>query len=157
MISLFRIDDRLIHAQVVIGWGRVINPHRLVVINDRVANDELKRNLYLSTVPSQYRVSLLTLDEGANQLKEGVYEGEKVIVLVKTPRDVVKLLNSGVSIGEVNVGGMHYSDGKKKILEDIYLSEEDRKWLRELIDRGVELEVRSLPDSTPVILTKQDV
>jgi mannose/fructose/N-acetylgalactosamine-specific phosphotransferase system component IIB len=157
VISVFRIDDRLIHAQVLIGWGRVINPDRFIVINDQVAGDQLKRQLYLSAVPPQYQLSILTLKEAAEQLKADIYAKEKIIVLVKSPRDVVNLLDSGVSIKEVNVGGMHYSEGKTKVLEDIYLSLDDREALRNLGERGIRLEARPLPDSNPVVINTEDI
>ncbi len=157
MISLIRIDDRLIHAQVIIGWGRVLHPDRIVIADNDVAESDWEQELYTAAVPSEMRVSILSLEETVRRLEGGVFDSEKLIILVKHPRSVLSLIDLGLEIETVNVGGLHYADGKEKILDHVYLDEEERSALRELVKRGVTLEARALPESEPVILNSKVV
>ena len=157
MIDLLRIDDRLIHAQVVIGWGRVMHPDRIVVADDEVASSEWERNLYGTAAPADIRVSILSLEETARRAAGGVWEREKVILLVRGPQSVLDLIDLGLPVERVNVGGLHYADGKEKIVEDVYLDAEERRAMRELVKRGVRLEAQALPDRDPVVLNPRVV
>ncbi|MBN2184313.1 MAG: PTS sugar transporter subunit IIB [Candidatus Krumholzibacteriota bacterium] len=157
MLKLFRIDDRLVHAQVVLGWGREIRPDRILVADDFVAADEWERNIYTSAVPSEMKISILSLREAVDQLKTGIFDSERVILLVKGPKDALRLLELGLRIEEINVGGMHFSEGKEKILDNVYIDEDDRKALREMVKLGVTLEARALPGHERVILNSKIV
>ncbi|UCF04794.1 MAG: PTS sugar transporter subunit IIB [bacterium] len=157
MIDLLRIDDRLIHAQVVIGWGRVLHPDRIIAADDEVASDEWLRNQYLTATQHEFKVSILSLQDAVDQIAGGVFDSEKVILLVKGPKDVVRLMDLGLPVEEVNVGGLHYSEGKERILDFVYLNEADRTALRELVKRGVTLEARALPENDSVILNSRVV
>jgi sorbose PTS system EIIB component len=157
MISLLRIDDRLIHAQVVIGWGSILHPDRIVVSDDDVANDDWEKNLYLTAVPPEIKVSILSIEETLAQLKGGVFDREKIIILVARPQSVLEMVERGFKIGTVNVGGLHYAQGKEKILDNVYLDASERAALRELVKRGITLEARALPGSESIILNSKVV
>jgi mannose/fructose/N-acetylgalactosamine-specific phosphotransferase system component IIB len=157
MIVLFRIDDRLIHGQVVLGWGTVLKPDRIILADDLVASNEWERDLYASAAPPEIKVSILALTEAAAQLKAGVFEGEKVILLVKHPRNVLSLMDLGLPVSEINVGGIHYREGREKVLENVYLDAEERSIMRELVKRGVTLDGRALPSSKTVTLNSRVV
>jgi mannose/fructose/N-acetylgalactosamine-specific phosphotransferase system component IIB len=157
MIVLFRVDDRLIHGQVVLGWGTVLKPDRIVLADDAVAANEWERDLYASAVPPEIKVSILALTEAAAQLKAGIFDGEKVILLVKHPGSVLALMDLGLPVSEVNVGGIHYREGREKILENVYLDPSERLVMRELAKRGVTLDGRALPSSKTVTLNSRIV
>jgi mannose/fructose/N-acetylgalactosamine-specific phosphotransferase system component IIB len=157
MISLIRIDDRLIHAQVVIGWGRVLHPDRIVIADDDVAASDWEQSLYTAATPPEIKVSILTLEETVRQSKGGVFDREKLILLVGHPRSILGLMDLGLEIETVNVGGLHYGKGKEKFLDHVYLDEGEKSALRELVKRGVTLEARALPESEPVILNSKVV
>jgi mannose/fructose/N-acetylgalactosamine-specific phosphotransferase system component IIB len=157
MIALFRIDDRLIHAQVVLGWGRVLRPDRIILADDDIASNEWEKNLYLTAVPPEIKVSILSLVQLVEQVRGGVFEKESVILLVKAPRNALELIELGLDADEVNVGGMHYMEGKEKLLDHVYVDMNDREALRELVKRGVTLEARALPDHERVILNSRVV
>ena len=157
MLMLFRIDDRLVHAQVILGWGRKIKPDRILVADDFVAADEWERNIYVSAVPPEVKISIMPLREAVNQLTNGIFDSERVILLVKGPKDALRLLELGLRSEEINVGGMHFSEGKEKILDNVYIDEEDRQALREMVKLGVTLEARALPDHERVILNSKIV
>ncbi len=157
MISLLRIDDRLIHAQVVIGWGSAMQPDRIVIADDRVAGSELEKSLYMAAPPPEIKVSILSIEETAKQLEGGVFDKEKIFLLVSHPESILRLMDLGFDVDAVNVGGLHYAEGKEKVLDNFYLDAGERNALRELVKRGVTLEARSLPDSETVILNSKVV
>ncbi|MDD4858397.1 MAG: PTS sugar transporter subunit IIB [Candidatus Krumholzibacteria bacterium] len=157
MIVLFRIDDRLIHGQVILGWGSALKPDRIVLADDEVASNDWEKNLYASSVPPEIKVSILSLTEAAAQIKRGIFDTEKVILLVRHPRCVVALMDLGVSVGEVNVGGMHYRDGREKVLDNVYVDADERAIMRDLVKRGVTLDGRALPGSRAATLNSRVV
>ena len=87
-LCLVRIDDRLIHGQVVLGWARALKPDRIVVANDRVAGNTWERKFFTSSVPSHIRVSFLDLEEIARQLLNNLFKNELVMILFESVRDV---------------------------------------------------------------------
>jgi mannose/fructose/N-acetylgalactosamine-specific phosphotransferase system component IIB len=152
MIVLFRIDDRLIHGQVVVGWGNALRTERIVLADDEVASNEWERSLYAAAAPPEIKVSVLSLEEAARQFRGGVYDREKTILVVRHPRSVVALMNLGLEVRDVNVGGLHFREGAEKVAEGVYLDAEARGILRDLVKRGIRLDGRALPTSEPVTL-----
>jgi mannose/fructose/N-acetylgalactosamine-specific phosphotransferase system component IIB len=157
MISLLRIDDRLIHAQVVIGWGTVLQPDRIVIADDRVAESELEKSLYMAAPPPEIKVSILSIEDTMKQLQGGVFDRETIFLLVSHPESILRLIDLGLEVDTVNVGGLHYSEGKEKFHDNVFLDAGERAALRELVKRGITLEARSLPDSDTVILNSKVV
>lgn len=148
-LSLVRIDDRLIHGQVVLGWSRLLKPDRIVVANDRVARSPWERKFYAASVPTHVKVSFLTIEETAVELLNNLYKSESVLMLFESVKDVHDLIKKGVRLAEVNVGGLHYRDGSQELLPFVYLTDEDRLLLRELVKSGVTLLAQDIPGNSP--------
>ncbi len=146
MISLVRIDDRLIHGQVVLGWGTVLKPDRIVLADDEVASNEWERGLYAQGWPD-VRISIVSFADAAKQIAGGVFDRERVILLVRNPRGVIALMEHGLPVTAVNVGGLHFREGREKLAEGVYVDAEERGILRELVKRGVTLDGRAVPGS----------
>jgi mannose/fructose/N-acetylgalactosamine-specific phosphotransferase system component IIB len=144
-LSLVRIDDRLIHGQVVLGWAKAIKPDRIVVASDRVAASGWERRFYSSSVPSHIKVAFFDLDETARQIANDLFEGEVVLLLFETVQDVLTVVEKGVSFPRVNVGGLHYREGAEEVMPFIFLTPEDRQSLRELVKKGVTLMAQDIP------------
>ena len=157
MIALFRVDDRLIHGQVVLGWGSVLKPDRIILADDEVASNEWEKSLYAASVPPEIKVSILPLPETAAQIKRGIFDMERVILLVRHPKDVVALMDLGLPVSEVNIGGLHFREGRAKVLDNVYIDEEERSIMRELVKRGVILDGRAVPGSRAVKLNSRVV
>jgi mannose/fructose/sorbose-specific phosphotransferase system IIB component len=151
-VVLLRIDDRLVHGQVVEGWLKAIRATRIVVASDSVASDEMQKALYLLAVPQGVPLSCLSLDEAAEAWASAPWKNERVLVLVSSPQDVVTLLQKGVRIESVNVGGLHFREGRVQILKAVSVDEHDVEALKTLMQRGVLLEARPLPLDEPVDL-----
>ena len=150
-----RIDDRLIHGQVVVGWQHVLTPDRILLCSDEVANSEWQRTIYLSAVTNDIKASVLTIADTIAGLKTGDFNSERVLLLVDDPKTIVDLVDAGVDITEVNVGGMHFRPGKNQISPFIFVDEKDIENFRILFDKGIEMEGRDVPTRTPVDMARE--
>ena len=143
-IQLLRIDDRLIHGQVVVGWVKALNIQRLVVVNDAIANNNMQKTLMEMAVPSGLKVSFFSVADAALKCRADSGQ-EKTLLLFASPKDVLSFLEQGGSITSINVGGMHFCEGKQQVSKTVCVSPEDIGALVALRKRGVELEVRAVP------------
>lgn len=148
-LCLVRIDDRLIHGQVVLGWARVLQPDRIVVSNDRIATNTRERKVFALGVPTHIKVSFLTLDETALELLNNLFMNESVLILFETVKDVFDVVEKGVQLDEINVGGLHFREGAEELLPYVFLTEEDRRFMRELVKKGVTLVAQDIPGNSP--------
>ncbi|MBI5554747.1 MAG: PTS sugar transporter subunit IIB [Elusimicrobia bacterium] len=144
-VVLVRIDDRLIHGQVVAGWVKAIKANHIMVVNDKVARDQMQRVLLSMAVPNHLKLSILSLEEAATVLKQGIPEDDRVIILLNSPQDALSLVEKKVPLQSINVGGIHYCEGKKQILKTVCVDMEDIEALYQLERKGIALEGRIVP------------
>jgi PTS system mannose-specific IIB component len=155
-IELVRIDDRLVHGQIVQGWLKVIDINKIVVVSDIVANDAMQQMLLMMAVPSSIELEIKTIAGAVASAKEGRYGKCKTMFLFSNPFDVLETIEGGVDIKSVNVGGMHFSNGKKQLLCNLSVDDRDVEALAKIHRKGIEIEGRVLPaddriDIYPVI------
>ncbi len=142
-----RIDDRLIHGQVATMWTNNLGATRIMVVDDDAANSEvMKMSLKLAT-PNGVSLSVLPVDKAALRIKEGNYEGQRVLMLIKTPGTLLKLVERGVEIKAVNVGNLTYADGKAKVSNTVAVTKEDVANFRKLKEKGVDLLIQLIPSN----------
>jgi mannose/fructose/N-acetylgalactosamine-specific phosphotransferase system component IIB len=151
-VKLARIDDRLIHGQVVLGWVPIVKPDRLVVACDRVATSDWERKFYASCVPPEVRTSFFSVDEAAAQVGKPPYDAEQILVLFESAADAWKFVEAGVTLKEVNVGGLHYREGSVELLPFVFVTPDERAFLRELVKRGVTLSAQDVPSNPPRVI-----
>ncbi len=144
-ILLTRIDDRLIHGQVVVGWAQTLKANHIVVVNDEIVQNDMQKFLFRMATPTDINLSMLTVTEAAGKIKQREFDDDDVIILVKTPADIVGLLKQGGKIGEVNIGGMHFGKEKVQIFDAVFVDDNDVAMLKEIDSMGVDLEVRMVP------------
>lgn len=144
-IVLARIDDRLIHGQVATVWSRETKCDRIIVCNDDVANDTIRKTLLVQVAPPGIKPSVVDVEKAIRVYKNPKYENDKVLFLFTNPTDVVKMVEGGVGIKSVNIGGMSFREGKRMLTNFISVDEEDIKAFLKLKERGVELEIRKVP------------
>ncbi|MFA6315792.1 MAG: PTS sugar transporter subunit IIB [Elusimicrobiota bacterium] len=144
-IALFRIDDRLVHGQVVEGWLPHLKAVEVVVVSDAAAKDETQSLLMRIALPDEVGLKVLRVDEAVPYLDSCSAAAHRVLVLAPGPRQILGLLERGMRMETVNVGGMHYSAGKVQLGKAIFLSDEDKQALSEIGRRGVRLEGRAVP------------
>lgn len=148
---LHRIDDRLIHGQVLVAWGARLSPQRICIADDAVAASEWERQLYADAAPG-IAVSVLTVAEAAAAHATESASPGGAFLLVRDLASALRLVEAGAVVGAFNVGGLHYATGKTKVAEYVYLDDEDRAAARALLARGVSLDVQDVPATRAVPL-----
>lgn len=141
-----RIDDRLIHGQVAAFWCNSLKANRIMVANDEVANDDMQKSVLRMVAPAGVRTSLITKEKAATNIKAGKYDAERVLLILKTPKDALDLINLGVDIKAINVGNMAHKDGTVQIKKSISVTDEDVENFNKLYEKGVELTSVMVPD-----------
>ncbi len=143
--QLFRIDDRLIHGQVVLGWAHPLKTERIILCDDEVCQNEWEKNLYCTCVPPNLKTEVCTVADTTDILNSGNSQIDKTIVLVKEPRVVMDIVNRGYVPGSINLGGIHFVDQRKKYLPYIYLNQEEIDQLHWLLDKGISIYCQDVP------------
>ena len=143
-IRLVRIDERLIHGQVATSWVKETKCDAIFAINDDVANDNLRKTLLLQVAPADVKAFVIPIEKAISVYKNPKYSTTKVLMLVTNPTDVLRLIEGGVDIKSVNVGGMTFKEGKKLISHAVAIGPEDLVAFKKLRDLGVELEIRQI-------------
>jgi mannose/fructose/N-acetylgalactosamine-specific phosphotransferase system component IIB len=153
---LQRVDDRLIHGQVVVAWGNHFSPRRIWVVDDASAASQWERDLLASTGPPGVEVRVVGVAEAITRYPAEAEAPGGAFLLMRNLETALALADAGVALHTVNLGGLHYAPGKEKINEYVYLDEADRDRARRLIAHGVILEVQDVPASRPVPLAAID-
>lgn len=154
-IELVRIDDRLVHGQVVMAWSKAVSVKHMVVIDDKVAGDEIRKMLLETVSPPWLKVSVFTVAQGIEALQSNQFGNEKIFLLCTNPMTIMMLIEGGIVINKVNIGGMSFSQGKTQLTKAVSVNEHDRNAFKQLHEQGVVLEIQILPSDTPVdIMTK---
>ena len=147
-----RIDDRLIHGQVATMWTNELGATRIMVINDEVANNDMQKSLLRMAAPPNVSTSIITKETAVKNISEGKYKGQKVFIVVKSPLDILYLLNNGLDIKEINVGNMSAKSNTEVIKTTISVTKEEKEAFKELIERGVEVTAIMTPGAPKVYL-----
>ncbi|NOY76467.1 MAG: PTS sugar transporter subunit IIB [Calditrichaeota bacterium] len=146
--SLVRIDDRLIHGQVVVGWVHAMRPDRIILCNDEVATSDWEKELYLNSyTDTDVEIDIWTMDETLAYLRSPEFLKEKVILLVESPKDAWNLVERGAPITEINVGGMHYKENAREITSYVFVSQDDINYFKRLHEKGIKIEARDVPNA----------
>jgi len=149
---LMRIDDRLIHGQVITGWLRQTGANRIIIVDDLVAKDQFSLSLFKMASPPGVSVEAYTVADAVKLLTDPAAPDEKVIVLAKSPVAPLAMVNQGVKVKLLNVGGMGAKPGRKPYYRNISASPEELDMLREIKAKGIPVEFRIVPDDSPKML-----
>lgn len=149
-IELVRIDDRLIHGQVVMAWSKAVSVKRIVVIDDKVAKDLIRKMLLETVAPPGVKVSVFNTLGGIEYLKSNVNSNEKLLLLFTNPATIVTLVENGIVITKVNIGGMSFMQGKTQLTKAVSLDEDDKNAFKALDKYGIILQIQVLPNDSPV-------
>lgn len=151
-IVLARIDDRLIHGQVATIWSKNTKCQRIIVCNDNVAKDLIRKTLLEQVAPPGIKASVLEIDKAIRVYNNPKYQDDRVLFLFTNPTDVVRMVEGGVAINSVNIGGMSFKQGKKQITSAVSVDDTDIKAFKKLNKKGIELEIRKVSSDSKVDL-----
>jgi PTS system mannose-specific IIB component/fructoselysine and glucoselysine-specific PTS system IIB component len=144
-ILLARVDDRLIHGQVVHGWGRPLRATLFALVSDELSADPERGELYLVAVPDEAQGRVLSVAEALGATFRAETERERTIVLFADVATARRAIEGGFPVAALNLGGLHHAPGKHEILPYVYLSAADRTDLRAIDARGVSVAAQDLP------------
>jgi PTS system mannose-specific IIB component/fructoselysine and glucoselysine-specific PTS system IIB component len=151
-IDLFRIDDRLIHGQVVVGWGQPMNAGFIALVDDEVAGSEWEQELYRMGVPPEMDVYFATVEQAAERIAAWRSDPRRGILLTADVETMRRLVDATNGIRSVNLGGIHHRAGRIGRLRYLYLSPEEENELRALEARGIAVTAQDVPSARPLPL-----
>ena len=147
-IAHVRIDTRLLHGQVATTWTKQINPNRIIVVSDGVAHDELRKTMIEQAAPPGVHANVVPIKKMAEVVKDTRFGDTKAMLLFENPQDLLKGIEAGVDIKEVNIGSMAHSKGKVVVTNAVAMGDDDVKTLEALKAKGVKFEVRKVPSDS---------
>jgi PTS system mannose-specific IIB component len=154
MIVFIRIDDRLIHGQVVEGWVNFLKANSILVADDAVAANTMQRSIMEISVPQGLRVSIGKVEDICDEVRSSLSSRERAILLFSNPAAVLRAIQLGLPCRELNIGGMHYTPGKRKLIDVLAVDDRDLEALRKITARGVKVTVQTVPNQKPLPLEK---
>lgn len=149
-IVLTRVDNRLVHGQVGVVWTSSVGANLLLVANDDTAEDELQQQLMAATADSSgVGIRFWTIDKTISTIHKASAR-QHIFLVVRTPQDARRLVEGGVPIHELNIGNMHFSDGKEQVTKYTYMNQQDKDDLRAVADAGVNVFIQETPDDKKI-------
>ena len=152
-IVLCRVDDRLVHGQVVIGWGRPLGIDLIMLVDNTVAGSPWEQELYRMAVSPEIEVRFVTVAEGAAQLAALSGDGRRALVLTGDLETMAALHSADpVAVHRINLGGIHHRPGRRERLPYLYLTDEEVRRLFDIEAAGADITAQDLPTSSAVAL-----
>jgi len=152
-VLILRVDDRLVHGQVIAGWARPLGIRALILASDRISHDEWACNAYQLAIPEGIKFSCLELRACVETLGQQA-DNKRVMVVVEKVADAYDLVAQGLAVHEVNIGGLSYSEGARSIAPYIYLTGDEIEACVKLYQLGVKVVGKQLPNSPPIDVIK---
>lgn len=145
-VVLARVDDRLIHGEVVSVWTPSLSINRIVVADDGVAADKFNSRVLKALAPAGVKVNVYSVDDAGAKLKEEEIKGERILVLAKTPITFRRMVDNGVAIREVNLGGMGLRDERTPFIKNVSCSPDEIESIRHMMDKSVRVYYQLVPE-----------
>ncbi|UCG86579.1 MAG: PTS sugar transporter subunit IIB [Gemmatimonadota bacterium] len=149
-LKLVRLDDRLIHGQVVVGWGNALAADHILLIDDEVAVNDWEKELYRMGVPPEMGVEFCSVTDAGTALDRCANSDKRTIVLVGDVETLLGTCEASDLVRRVNIGGVHERDGRSRRLAYVFLTDDEAAALRRLSEAGIEVTARDVPSSKPV-------
>lgn len=150
-IVLTRIDDRLIHGQVMTSWLNYTSATKIMVVDDKSAADPFLRTVLKNAVPANVGLGVFTVEKAVNRLlNKGFPPTDRVIILVKYPETICRMIDMGVQFEKVNIGGMGAAKNREKFYKNISASAEEREMMKKIISSGSKLEIQIIAENEAI-------
>ncbi|MCE2595025.1 PTS N-acetylgalactosamine transporter subunit IIB [Motilimonas cestriensis] len=143
-IVLSRIDERLVHGQVGVQWVGFVDANIVIVVNDDVAQDTIQQNLMEMVLADGIAIRFWTVQKTIDTIHKAS-DRQRILLVCRSPKDFRQLVAAGVPISQINVGNMHYVEGKKQIAKTVSVDAEDIAELEQLKALGVKCTLQGVP------------
>ncbi|MER2002384.1 MAG: mannose/fructose/sorbose PTS transporter subunit IIA [Carnobacterium inhibens] len=147
-LVLTRVDSRLLHGQVATAWTKSVLPSRIIIVSDAVAKDDLRKRLIEQAAPPGVKANVVPISKMIEIAKDPRFGGTKALLLFENPQDVIRVMDGGVDIKEVNVGSMAHSVGKVVVSKVLSMGQDDVEAFEEMKSKGVKFDVRKVPNDS---------
>lgn len=144
----------MIHGQVATAWSKLLSIDEIVVINDEIQDDEMQMTLLELACPPGIELHICTAEEAFELIDEDELEGNATMLLFKTLKDAVNLVEQGYEMENLNIGGMYFEEGKKKYEKALCLDDEDEQMIRELVAKGIDVYYQVAPMNEKSAISK---
>lgn len=140
-----RMDNRLIHGQILVSWNAAFKIEHIIVTNDAVARDPLQVTLLKAVAPLTAKVSVLSIEDCVKYCNSPEAEKENIFIIAKFPEDGLALVEGGLNLPVLNLGNQAFVRGSKKISNTVFLTESGVKALKKLHEKGIRITCRMMP------------
>lgn len=151
-INVARIDDRLIHGQVITTWVKNFDIEQVIIVNDKVANDSVQQSVLTMAAPPDLKVVVFGVDKFIDVLKKAEIK-RRTMLLFTNSVDVNKLVENGLKLEKLNVGGMRMQEGRRNLSRAIAVTPEEEQAFKSLINNNVAVEIQMVPKD-PIVELK---
>jgi fructoselysine and glucoselysine-specific PTS system IIB component len=150
MIKLLRVDHRLLHGQVAFSWTQTLGADCILIANDDVPVNELRKATIKLAKPQGVRLVIKNIEESISALQSGVTDKYKLFIVVESVADAEKMVSAYPNIKQVNLGGIKSKDGARNISKAVNLLPEEEVLVKKMIGQGVEVEIRQVPNDKKI-------
>ena len=153
-VALVRVDNRLVHGQVLEAWLPALDAHGILVADDEAAGNVLARSAMALAIPPGVNFEVLRVEAAAGLLRPGGKgpQAPRTLVLLRDVRDAVALSEAGVPVPQLNLGNVHFGRGRKQVSPSVFLDAGELAALEKLSRAGTQVEVRAVPSEAPLRL-----
>ncbi|MEW9676831.1 PTS sugar transporter subunit IIB [Lentibacillus sp. L22] len=151
MIKLLRVDHRLLHGQVAFSWTQNLGADCILIANDDVPVNDLRKTTIKLAKPQGVKLVIKNIEDSIKALQSGATDKYKLFIVVESVADAQKLSEAYPAIEQVNLGGVKAKEGSRKISKAINLLPEEEKLVKKMIEKGVEVEIRQVPNDKKVL------
>lgn len=145
-----RIDDRLIHGQVVTAWKNHYSIETIIIVDDELYKDEFMINVLKMTAPSGVKLNVYSVDAIAEEVDEINSSKENIMIIVKKPQTALQLYSLGTRFTELNLGGMGAGPDRKLLYKNVSASNDEIKVLQEICAKGIRVYLQAVPTEKQV-------
>ena len=145
-VVLARVDDRLIHGEVVTAWTPTMRANRIIIVDDEVSKDEFNVRVVKALAPAGTKVFVYDVEKAADRLMRPGKAGERLIVLAKTPITFDRLVKAGVPIKEVNLGGAGIRNKRQPFINNVALDPDEVLACESLQKQGCRVYYQLVPE-----------
>ncbi len=142
-LILTRIDDRLIHGQVMTAWMKVMPAKKIIIVDDKVAADDFMKDVLEMAAPAGVKMNICSVEQAIGILNQGL--SVPTIMLAKTPLTLKALIDGGIELKAINIGGIGMKEGRKTLYKNIAVTEEERQILKDFIQKGIDVKIQIIP------------
>lgn len=154
MIKLLRVDHRLLHGQVAFSWTSSLSADCILIANDDVVTNDLRKMSIKLAKPNGVKLVIKSIKDSIEAINSGVTDKYKLLIVVESIEDAYKLAKGCEQVKSINLGGTKANEKTKNISKAVNILSEECVMLKELVNEGIEVEIRMVPDDNKVLVEK---